>query len=777
MKKLYLSLFLFSLLLIMGHACEESDGVVGPELGETLIDTTINVSYSDAIISIDQGVTVTIPKGLATGEFKLTIRDVDTPPATPDMMSLIKCFDIKLSIGEEFNDYITIRFDLSSDVFEYKQESDFGFVFYNISEKKWAFFPDYKVDIEENYVECRTNHLTTVGLVEFILSGGYPYKFDGDNITVYYSSGNNAPMSWSEYKPSEQSWHINEDNKNWAPEYIQDIAHYTAEARRILSINPHNLNVSEGNINVYVTDLDGNDGEYGSVSGAMYINNKMKLPNKMSGIKYEDMLKATCAHELMHNIQDNYYVMNKGEIGMWWLEATATQADRMVWGDNLLYSESELYSIESNATLLENLSKSWDDCNNDPNWYLAGSFLQYMMHYRQGGKLNIANSIKNGGTSANLMRVILNQQIEGELGTSLWDEYHDYVLYLFTEGNKKLSAFPHSNNYDEIETAASLTKQVQMSKANNDQTVSVSLPYLSSKLISVSNLENSDLSINYQMTASDPTLEVYLCKVDEIVGKLTIVNNLKDNKGTGDVDLKARSGPKYDKFAILIINTSFTEGSKEAKFEFKTGSDLNLMQLIKRTDSFSTHLRGVEAIIERVDKVNGSESKDTYIENVIIFATSGIHWDNNNRKLIKWSGNTFSTVWDTTKQEKKYTYNVSGTVSADGKTLSSFSTKWEQELKTETVSWAGTVTKREEVFVEELVFENLHFDNFIENSSIMYLSSGNEINQKLKKYHYYSRSYQSVESSTETKITEKIRTLKSLKIKSDSELNLLLLIW
>ena len=50
------------------------------------------------------------------------------------------------------------------------------------------------------------------------------------------------------------------------------------------------MNVSKGNINIYVTDLDGNDGEYGSVSGAMYIDNKMKLPNHVSGIRFEDVV-------------------------------------------------------------------------------------------------------------------------------------------------------------------------------------------------------------------------------------------------------------------------------------------------------------------------------------------------------------------------------------------------------------------------------------------------------------------------------------------------------
>jgi hypothetical protein len=581
MNKLFIPALLITLLLIMGLSCEEIDDIVGPKLGEKLIDTTLNVSLSDATVSIEQGVTVTIPKGLTNESFQLIIRAVDKLPETPDIIKLIKVYDIELSVGDQFDKDITIRYDLNPEVFTDKVETDFAFGFYNIKEMKWAIFPDYTINIQQNYVECKTNHLTTVGFLEFVTSGGYAYKFIGDGVTVYYATGDNAPMSWSEYMPSDQAWHLPTSDKNWAPEYIQDIAYYTAEARKIFSQSPHNLNVSKGNINIYVKDLDGSDGEYGSVSGALYLNNKMKLPNHVSGVELEDVLKATCAHELMHFIQDNYYVMNKGAIGMWWLEATATQADRMVWGSSLLYSESEIYSIESNATLLDNLSKSWDDCNKDPNWYLSGCFLQYMSTYRQGAKLNIANSIKAGGKNTlNLMRVILNDQVKSELGTNLMDEYHDYVVYLFTEGNEKLSAFPYNNDFNEIETNASFTKQVKMSKKENTQTVTVALPYLSSKIISVSNLENSQLRVNYNMLERSPGLDVYLCEVDAAGGKLKYVDNLYEG-ATGDIDLKGRVGGNYDNFVILLINTGFTEGSKEVKFIFKTASDFQEFSFIE----------------------------------------------------------------------------------------------------------------------------------------------------------------------------------------------------
>lgn len=579
MKRIFLAVGI--LLLSTVFSCELLDESSPSKTGDKLIDTTLNVSQYTAIISIKEGVTIEIPKGLTNDDFELIIRTVDDLPDAPETMNIHMTYDIEVSFGDEFEDYITIRYDLGQDVFTDKEKSDFAFGFYNESEKKWQMFSDYDININGSYAECRTSHLTTVGFIEFITTGGYPYKFSKDGFTVYYTLKDGAPMDNMDYDPSDQSWHIKPGEENYAPYYIQDVAHYLAEAKDAFEDNPYNLEVSDGNINVYVTDLNSNDGEYGSISGAIYLNNKTKLPTGISGISNEDVLKATCAHELLHLVQDNYYVMNKGKIGLWWLEATATQADRMVWGNSLTYSESEIFSIESNAALLENLSKSWDDCNKDPNWYLSGCFLQYLSNYREGSKLNIGNSIKAGGSNTlSLLRVILNEQVKNELNSNVMDEYLNYVVYLFTEGNEKLSAFPLNKDFSGIETAKGLTEQVKMSKTDNTKSVSVSLPYLATKIISVANIETSEMKINYECSAIDPNLEAYLCEVDAAAGKLKIVDNIYKGK-SGDIDLGARTGGSYESFVILLVNTGFTEGNKDADFTFTTNSDFTQFSFLE----------------------------------------------------------------------------------------------------------------------------------------------------------------------------------------------------
>ncbi len=587
-KRIYiLIVVLFS--LVVSSCTKDDDFFSAPGLGRTLIDTTLNVSQREVTVTLSEGITVTVPKGLSSKSFSMKIREVDMSVQTPAVINLLKAFDIELSIGEEFEKEIIIRVDfedddLSGDV----TSNDLAFGFYNTYNKKWAVFPDYEVNLDKGYAVCRTNHLTTVGVWEFVSSGGYSHKFIGDNITVYYTlRGDDAPMDYSEYLPDDKTWHLPSGHKNWAPIYIQDIAHYTAEARKLFAASPHNLNVSKGNINIYVKDMNGSDGEYGTISGAIYINNTVKIPTNVSGVEGQDVLKATCAHELMHFIQDNYYVMNKGSIGMWWLEATATQADRMAWGNSLTYSESELFAIESNSALLENLSKSWDDCNSNPNWYLAGCFLQYLSTYRMGEKLNVAKAIKQGGSGASLVRVMLNDIIKSDLETSITDEFHDYVLYLFIEGNENLTAFPVDKDFSKIETASSLTKQVKMSKKDNKQTVEVSLPYMSAKLISVSNLENTDMMYSYTYLQDAPGVMAYLCKVDKKNGMLDIVDRLSKDDA-GNVELKARVGGDADSFIILLINMNFTEGKKTVKYIFETAPDF------KDFDYMSFKLEGDE---------------------------------------------------------------------------------------------------------------------------------------------------------------------------------------
>lgn len=544
------------------------------DYGEVLIDTVLDASFSDITVSIEQGVTVSIPQGITTETFHLTIQEIEIPPNVPEELHILMAYDIELSFADEFDDYITIRYDIDPQHYEEKQESDFAMGFYHESEEKWHVFPDYEINLQQGYIECRTNHLTVVSYYEFVSSGGYTRKFQGDDVTVWYHHSLGAPLSNTLYQDGrgDMPWDLPEGHEDHStPLYVQDVAHYIAEARDVLKVDPNNLLVSNGNINVYIKDLDGSDGEYGSVSGAIYLNNSMELPKNISGVTLQDQLKATCAHELMHLIQDNYYVMNVSTVGLWWKEATATQADRMVWGNDLSYSESEIYSIDYKPALLTTLSKSWDDCNYDPNWYLAGCFLQYMSNYREGDKLNIANSVKLGGmnTDLSLYRQILNNQINSEISSNIGNEYRDYVMYLFTEGNAKFTAIsdPENNGFIEVIDNSDLTESETMSEDNDSVFVSVSVPYLATKVISILNVEDEPMQITYECQDIGGGAEAYLCDYDISTGNVTLVERLYE-EDEGSIQLGARVLGHKGVFFVLLINPNLASNG-EASFSFK----------------------------------------------------------------------------------------------------------------------------------------------------------------------------------------------------------------
>lgn len=534
------------------------------------VESSIVTDTGDVTISFCDSVLLTIPQGTSSVPITATIKEVTNIPF-PTEVNAGLIYDVSLSCSTLFSP--PLKFTFPYDPSKVENVDSLKPVFYNESKEKWETYPVFAVDRATNTISFETDHLTPVGYFEFITNGGYPHKFVKDSVTVYYTYDSiHEPMSYSDYAPIETSWHLPTTDTNWAPEYVQDIVHYINEARTLFAQHPDSLEITKGNINIYVKNLGGSDGEYGSVSGAIYIKNTVKLPTKISTLTNQDVLKSNCAHELLHLIQDNYYVMNKGNFGLWWLEATATQAGRMLWGDDIEYSESELFSIDYNNVLLENLSKPWDDCSSDPAWYLAGCFLQYLSTYREGTKLSIAKAIKQGGSGSDIMRVMLNKIIVEDLGTSITSEYEDYVLYLFTEGNEKLTAFPHNKAFNDI-VVSPITTHVQMSAKNNKQSVDVTIPYMSTKLVCVSNMENID-TLCYYDYQRDLSISAYQCEVDDVNGKLIPIGTPIYEDAVGSFNLNARVGGNMGNFVFLLINEDLSSLTpRTVKFQFELAPD------------------------------------------------------------------------------------------------------------------------------------------------------------------------------------------------------------
>lgn len=524
---------------------DDKDKIVRPV--EFFIDTTVSVSAQSAVITGNDGFSLIIPQGLTVSPFRVQVNrpwEVDSS----DGIKILNCYDVNLSFGNTFNPplTITIPFDMS----KVENIDSLKAAYYDEVSRTWVPF-DSRV-VQNGSFTFTTNHLTRLGVLEIITSGGYTYKFTGaKGVEVYYTlSGKHAVMSPSDYgEVSDQPYHIPTSDPLWAPVYVQDIAFTIKEVREILAASPDSLKAPKPDetVTVYVKYMEGSDGQYGTVSGSIYINNSVTLPSNMSGITKRQILRSTAAHEYLHFIQDYYYVMNNASIGQWWLEALATQADRLVWGDKLVYCESEIYSIESFATLIENLSKSWDDCNADPNWYLAGCFFNYLSKHRNGSKLNIASILKVGGSSNSIYRIVLDEQIKSQLSSDIGKEYADYVRYLFEKGNQNLTVL--TGGVAHLEMNPSFNETIERNGQSKTEEKSITVPYLAVKMITLKNGGTDTLKTEIKKRFSLDK-EIYLCEYDKPNDKFT---GFVPITNTGVISTLAK---KNDKNYILIINKS-----------------------------------------------------------------------------------------------------------------------------------------------------------------------------------------------------------------------------
>lgn len=529
-----------------------SDNIAGNDNNiesEVLIDTMVSVINQSSVISVNDGFSLMIPQGLTETSFTVNVKK---PPVidTVDEIKIINCYDIALGCGNKFNPPLTITIPYNADLVG--NPDSLKAVYYDENINTWI---PFESGVAQNGVfTFTTDHLTVVGLAEFITNGGYAHKFTGaKGVVVYFNlTGDDAVMNSSSYgEYGDQPYHIPTSDPLFSPIYIQDIAFALKDAREKFASTPNSLQAPDSNevIEVYVKDLDGSDGQFGTISGALYINNTVTAPTKPSGISNRQVLQSTVVHEYLHFLQDYYYVVNNASIGLWWLEAIATQADRMIWGGKYTYSESEIYSIESNAALIDNLSRSWDDCSSDPNWYLAGCFLNYLSWHRDVTKLNVASILKAGGSSNSIYRIVLNNEINTQLSSDIGKEFTDYVRYLFEEGNENLTALTDGIAF--IETNQSFNVTIQRNKNSTREEGKVGVPYLAAKMITLKNSDTDTLKTKINKVSALNS-DIYLCKYDDLNEKFTGFVPVTDD---GVISILPQ---KNDKEYILVINSSFT---------------------------------------------------------------------------------------------------------------------------------------------------------------------------------------------------------------------------
>lgn len=496
--------FLFGLMIftvVFLTNCSKDDPIEPDENGSVIskFDTLVNVDLGDAVISYEENLSIRIPQGAVNGDATLSISKIDGSSLPQDEeMVFPEVYEVTLGEQHIYDTplEITLKFD-PEQLNEGKLKYKIGAAYFDESLQRWSLFRNVSVDTLLNTVTISTNHLTKLSWYHFKYALGYTDYISSPYFIIYWSDGK-VPSN-AEYNSTLTN------HKGSAPHYIQDILYYMEEARKVykkenLTVPDDTTNKAEIRVLELPKGVDGNTSYFGFIR----LNQNIE---KNANFTQQELVQITCAHELLHYVQDYYYMWTfEGNIIKWWMEATAVQADRIVWPQNKKF-EAVSYA---NEALDEVLGRSWDDCNLDPNWYKAGGFLTYLTTYREGAKLNIPEIIIETGKATNIsyFRTILNDHLKNKLSSyGIGHEYRDYMKWAFEHKGPIHIRYiaPLSS------TNAPYVAPVRLTESNSKWEQKGTVPYMAVKMVKIMNPESTGTSaFKIVCNDKDTHIEPYL---------------------------------------------------------------------------------------------------------------------------------------------------------------------------------------------------------------------------------------------------------------------------
>ncbi|MEI6566147.1 MAG: hypothetical protein WCR20_05710, partial [Verrucomicrobiota bacterium] len=527
----------WSMLLILA-ACNLKNGDNSDDQpqGDVILESAINVGSTPAVFTVANKISVTIPPGAVPNGSTLKIEEVLVSKAPQDAtLNLHKVYNVSISSGSQFTTplEISLYYDASK-IPTGNQFITIGASYYSTGLQRWNSYQDVLVDKTTSKVTFKTNHLTTLSVWDRQYTYGYTNYLSSSHFYVYWKNG--EPMTNSQYKSPFTS-HANATD----PYYIQDLLTYLEDSYTAYKNNSFWV-PTWSKVDVYVKDLgsvDGNSSFFG------YLNINKKMDAGATGNIY-DVLQQTAAHEFLHYVQDYYYIQLFSDYtNKWWLEATATQGDHIVYPNRSSFEAVEY----TTGTVQAQLNKSWDDCNSDPEYYKAGGFLSYIGFYRSGQKANIPALIREGGNKFNLnnIRTIIdnynNTNLTGWKG--IGKEYSDYIQWaLGNSGSIKIPIMPiiSTNDY--------WVKPVTLS-ALGSQNLTFSIPHMAAALVKIKNTNtlNSAVSILATSMPSEISNFLYYSASNSIAGPY--FSNIRTGDSIYTYLYNATSWKDY-----LLVNTS-----------------------------------------------------------------------------------------------------------------------------------------------------------------------------------------------------------------------------
>lgn len=489
------------------HSCDETFTEIideyGMDTGKVLSDTTLTIDPSSQDVEVSfEKVQIKVPKYAILDSALLIIKEYDPAGEKPlEDFDYGPVYDITIEGHEQFRMDIFISLEFDNEQVPEKFEKGIIPMYYNDSLDKWEQFLRYEVDTLNNQVLITTRHLTKVSWWNPNRYSGYTDLFSTGIVNIYYGKSN-IPSNSTFSSPNASLYALSK-----TPHYIEDMAKYLGKAYvRYASSFPawYRGGLSQ-TFSIFIDNLGSAEGKKDFITNSIYIDNRLKHSD----------LKSVCAHELMHLLQDDYYNMAGSSItnAHWWLEATAVNADRFVWQNWLTDKETETY--EHFSDLVQNLDKSWDDCDAEPNFYRAGCFISYLTWYRktirEGGTgpflkgYNLDAMLIYVGENGPLSSVAetLDEYIQSQ-GDTLGVLYNEFLRWVITQSGDQQLFLTDQRGYDQL-----WQEKVEINNGQYGLNASQSIPSLGVRNFKIFNIYEPADRISVDILNQGPDVKIY----------------------------------------------------------------------------------------------------------------------------------------------------------------------------------------------------------------------------------------------------------------------------
>lgn len=460
------SIFITYLTSVNGIALKDIDSIkLQDKYIQTLYSQDIN-NNEDFILDLPGKLRLTIPKENIDEKDHLTITELMPGLVNTDFQHSVAQFEFKLDSKNLFPSFVKIEIPLDKEKYPQFKDSNYRISYYNEEQNLWRVFRTCY--LSENYLVVESNHFTKISLTNTILNPfllGYTDYLESEHFNIYYHNKSvfNDKYYGEPFPPYSGD----------APHLVQDYLKFLEESYS--GFKHIGCKVNYFKVNVFVTSsMEASDGgNYNSKADWINLNSYTQSNAVQDEIIREpNKIPRAVAHEFSHLVEDYYLSMI---FDRWWTEVLAVNAERVVWentkGLQICEPEYDKYGVF--------MRHSWDNCNKDPDWYIAGGFIGYIL--QEIGSEKWKNLLEASSRLFIPVSKNIDQWLFLNTKKDLGDWYHDFIKN-FVNGNISCPSFIYTTFYtDQSIIESKKFEKVETYKINEN------MPHLSARLYQFAN--------------------------------------------------------------------------------------------------------------------------------------------------------------------------------------------------------------------------------------------------------------------------------------------------